>query len=77
MYVVDSSGHADCSKVIRDSQDMTGVPVYYGTTYRFDEDRNPLQDAVRDSLKEQNKSSAEIKTAVSETYTEAQLAMKQ
>ncbi|WP_037808726.1 hypothetical protein [Streptomyces sp. NRRL S-1448] len=71
-----NSGHADCSKVIRDSTDMSGVPVYYSTTYRFDEGRKPLQDAVREEMKAEGKSAAEIKTAVSETYTDAQLAMK-
>ncbi|MFD8324786.1 hypothetical protein [Streptomyces lydicus] len=71
-----NSGHADCSKVIRDSKAMAGVPVYYSTTYRFDEDRKPLQDAVREQMKSENKPAAEIKAAVSETYTDAQLAMK-
>ncbi|UZJ31477.1 toxin glutamine deamidase domain-containing protein [Streptomyces endophytica] len=34
-----NTGHADCSQTIRDADAMTGVPVYYSTTYRDDSPR--------------------------------------
>ncbi|MGG7575082.1 toxin glutamine deamidase domain-containing protein [Streptomyces sirii] len=57
----DMSGHADCSKTIRDSDAMDGVPVYYSTTYRVDPQRKELLEQERAARREEGKTDAEIK----------------
>ncbi|WP_330316435.1 toxin glutamine deamidase domain-containing protein [Streptomyces platensis] len=60
----DMSGHADCSKTIRDSDAMDGVPVYYSTTYRVDPQRKELLEQERAARRDQGKTDAEIKKAL-------------
>ncbi|WP_405842286.1 toxin glutamine deamidase domain-containing protein [Streptomyces platensis] len=60
----DMSGHADCSKTIRDSDAMDGVPVHYSTTYRVDPRRKELLEQERAALRDQGKTEAEIKKAL-------------
>ncbi|MFU9034612.1 MULTISPECIES: toxin glutamine deamidase domain-containing protein [Streptomyces] len=60
----DMSGHADCSKTIRDSEAMDGVPVYYSTTYRVDPQRKELMEQERAARRDQGESDAEIKKAL-------------
>ncbi|MFJ9180087.1 toxin glutamine deamidase domain-containing protein [Streptomyces sp. NPDC102360] len=59
-----NSGHADCSRTIRSSEAMNGVPVYYSTTYRVDPQRDGLLAQERATRQAQGESEAEIKKAL-------------
>lgn len=73
-----NSGHADCSLTIRDSEAMTGVPVYYSTTYRVDPERKELMAQERQRLVDEGKKTeAEIKTALKKFRTPNQRIMDQ
>ncbi|MGW0688443.1 toxin glutamine deamidase domain-containing protein [Streptomyces sp. NPDC002754] len=59
-----NSGHADCSRTIRSSEAMNGVPVHYSTTYRVDPQRDSLLAQERATRQARGESEAEINKAL-------------
>ncbi|MCZ1006552.1 toxin glutamine deamidase domain-containing protein [Streptomyces lydicus] len=67
-----TTGHANCSRAISDSQAMDRVPVYYGTTYRADPDLKKLKEAERDRLRAEGRTESHIRTALGRYRTPSQ-----
>ncbi|MET9291860.1 toxin glutamine deamidase domain-containing protein [Streptomyces sp. NPDC003077] len=66
------TGHANCSKTIKDSQAMDGAPVYYSTTYRADPNLKNLKAAERNRLRAEGKTESQIKTELGKYHTPSQ-----